>query len=110
VTVASLYRVPLAGGVLEPPTPFRDVGTVLGVPGPILGQDQPEAAAREQGERLGIVGQLDHGARVLVRRDNCLVEVTREAEASVPVDKLSIWLGKISHHRPVGTDTISAAA
>jgi hypothetical protein len=51
--IASLHRVPLAGSVLPPPTPFRDVGAVLGVPGLVL--DEPEASLREQAERLGVV-------------------------------------------------------
>ena len=53
VTVAGLDRVPLAGPVLEPASPFRDVGTMLGVPGLVL--DEPEALLRLEAERLGVV-------------------------------------------------------
>jgi hypothetical protein len=37
---------------------------VLGVPGAVLGLDQPKALARREAEALGIVGELGHGARV----------------------------------------------
>ena len=42
VPVARLDRVPLAGSVLEPPPPFRDVGAVLGVPSPVFSLDEVE--------------------------------------------------------------------
>ena len=37
-------RVPLAGPVLEPPRAVGHIGTVLGLAGPVLGLDRPEAA------------------------------------------------------------------
>lgn len=64
VAVARLDRVPPTGGVLEPHPPLGEVGTVLGVPGAVLGVDEPEALAGCQAEGLGIVGELGHGARV----------------------------------------------
>ena len=64
VAVAGLDRVPLAGPILEPPSPFGDVGTVLGVSSPVLGMNQPEAALRLEVERVAVVGDLGHGARV----------------------------------------------
>ena len=62
--VASLNRVPLRNGVLEPAPPLRDMRAVLGVAGPVLGLDQPEALLRGEAETLGVVGELHHGARV----------------------------------------------
>src|ERR1035441_315241 len=61
VTVTRLDRVPLAGPVLEPPTPLGHIGTVLGVAGPVLGLDHPEAMLRKEGEGLAVVL---HSARV----------------------------------------------
>ena len=55
VAAARLDRVPLAGGVLEPSSPFGDERAVLGMPGPVLGVDETEASLREQAERLGVV-------------------------------------------------------
>jgi hypothetical protein len=66
VPVARLDGVPLASGILEPTTPFSDVGTVLGVTCSILGLDHPEAALRDEAEAVGVVL---HGARVGDGRD-----------------------------------------
>jgi len=55
VAVTGLDRVPLAGTILEPPTPYRDVRAVLGMPGAILGLDHPETPLRLQAEAVGVV-------------------------------------------------------
>jgi hypothetical protein len=55
MALAGLDRVPLAHLVLEPTPPFDQERTVLGVAGPILGLDQPEATPRGQAERLGVI-------------------------------------------------------
>jgi hypothetical protein len=52
VPVARLNRVPLAGPVLEPSTPFGQIRAVLGMAGAVLGLDHPKAAVREQGEAV----------------------------------------------------------
>lgn len=61
VAVAGFNRVPLAGPVLEPPTPHGEIGAMLGVPGPVLRLDESEAPLREQAERFGVV---IHGSTV----------------------------------------------
>lgn len=55
VTSARLDRVPLASVVLESTPPLNEVRAVLGVPGAVLGLNQPKAAPRGQVERLGVV-------------------------------------------------------
>ena len=55
VAVARFHRVPFAGPVLEPTTPDGGVGTVLGVPGPVLGLDHPKAALGAKTETLCVV-------------------------------------------------------
>jgi hypothetical protein len=72
--------VPLAGPVLEAPSPLGDLGAVPGVPSPVLGMDQPEALLSREVEGLGVVGQLSYGSR-LGRASNGaprLVEVPTE--------------------------------
>jgi hypothetical protein len=66
VPVAGFDRVPLAGSVLEPPTPYREVGAMLGVAGPILRLDESEALLRKEAECLGVV---IHGSTVGRRSD-----------------------------------------
>jgi hypothetical protein len=71
VPVASIDRVPLAGPVLEPPPPFRDVGAVLGVSGLVL--DEPEASLRLEAEGLGVVvdgARLGRGSDRLATPDD----------------------------------------
>ena len=53
VAIACLDRVPLAGPILGPHTPFRDVRAVLGMAGVVL--DEPEAPLRLEAEGLGVV-------------------------------------------------------
>jgi hypothetical protein len=53
--VTSLNGAPLAGPVLEPPTPVREIGTVLDVPGPVLSVDQAEVALGLEREGLAVV-------------------------------------------------------
>ena len=61
VAITGLHGVPVAGLALEPPSFTRSgVGTVLGVACPVLGQDEPEAPAREEIEGFAIVGELAH--------------------------------------------------
>ena len=55
MAVAGFHGLPLAGCVLEPPTPNGQVGAVLGVPSAILGLDEPEASVRQEAERLSVV-------------------------------------------------------
>jgi len=50
VPVARLDRVPLAGSVLEPTTPLRDVRAALSMAGPTLGLDHPKASLGEEVE------------------------------------------------------------
>jgi hypothetical protein len=80
VPIAGLHGVPLAGPVLEAPSPLGDLGAVPGVPSPVLGMDQPEALLSREVEGLGVVGQLSYGSR-LGRASNGaprLVEVPTE--------------------------------
>jgi hypothetical protein len=63
MAITCLDRMPLACGILEPPSPFRDVGAVLGVSGLVL--DEPEALLRLEAESLGVVvngSRLERGS------------------------------------------------
>jgi len=55
VPVARLHRVPLAGTVLEPASPFGHIRAVLGMAGTVLGLDHPEALVRQETEGLAVV-------------------------------------------------------
>ncbi len=63
MAIARFDRVPLAGSVLEPPSPFGDVGAVLSMARPIIGLDESEALARQEAEALGVVGELGYGSQ-----------------------------------------------
>jgi hypothetical protein len=52
VPIARFYRVPLAGSVLKPPTPLREIRAVLSVASPVLGHDHAEATLGQKEERL----------------------------------------------------------
>jgi hypothetical protein len=59
--MASTGAVPPNCPILDSTSPHDQVGTVLGVPRPVLDLDEPEAALRSQAERLGV---MVHGATV----------------------------------------------
>jgi hypothetical protein len=61
VTVTGLDRVPGSGAVPEPTTPGNRVRAVLCVARTVTGRDHPEAALRDQGERIGVVVHESHG-------------------------------------------------
>jgi hypothetical protein len=69
--VARLDCVPLAGSVLKPSTPLRDIRAVLGMPRSVLGLDQPEALLRQKAEDVGVVL---HRTTVGQGSDRCSVE------------------------------------
>ena len=68
MAVARLHGVPLAGVVLEPTPPLRDVRGSAGRAQSIVRVDRPKAALRLEVEGLGIVGELGHWSRGGARR------------------------------------------
>lgn len=58
MTTARLDRVPLAGAVLESPSPFGQIRAVLRVARAVIRLDQPEALFRQEAEGLGVMVPL----------------------------------------------------
>ena len=54
MAIAGLDRPPLAGPILEPPTPFGYVRAVLGMPRSVLRQDEPDTTFRLEREAFAV--------------------------------------------------------
>ncbi len=55
MTIAGLDGVPRSGAVPEPSTPRGHMRAMLCVARPVAGRDHPEAALRDESERIGVV-------------------------------------------------------